>query len=324
MNPVLRKLSEIGIVPVIKIDDAEKAVPLAKALAAGGLPCAEITFRTAQGEEAIRRIAKEVPEVLVGAGTVLTTEQVDRAIAAGAKFIVSPGFNRNVVAYCIEKNIPVTPGCANPSDVEQAIELGLDVVKFFPVEQAGGINYIKAIAAPYANMMFMPTGGIHAANVNDYLANDKILCCGGSWMVKDDLIQNARFEEITTLCKEAVHTMLGFELAHVGINEENTQNAVKTAKMFEAWFGFACREGNRSVYADKYIEVMKTPFKGKNGHIAISTNSVDRAVAHLERLGVEFDYATEKKDAKGKIIALYMKEEISGFAVHLVEKKNKL
>jgi 2-dehydro-3-deoxyphosphogluconate aldolase/(4S)-4-hydroxy-2-oxoglutarate aldolase len=148
MNEILKQLSQIGIVPVIKIDDVEKAVPLAKALVAGGLPCAEVTFRTAEGEEAIRRIAKEVPEVLVGAGTVLTTEQVDRAIKAGAKFIVSPGLNPKVVAYCVEKGYPVTPGCANPSDVEQAIQLGLEVLKFFPAEQAGGINYIKAISAP--------------------------------------------------------------------------------------------------------------------------------------------------------------------------------
>ena len=321
MNAVLEQLSKIGIVPVIKIDDVDKAVPLAKALKQGGLPCAEVTFRTAQGEEAIRRIAKEVPDVLVGAGTVLTTEQVDRAIDAGAKFIVSPGLNPKVVAYCVEKGIPVTPGCANPSDVEQAIQLGLDVVKFFPAEQAGGINYIKAIAAPYVNMKFMPTGGVNASNRNSYLAFDKILCCGGSWMVKADLIDEGRFDEITALCQEAVRNMLGFELAHIGINAENEEEALKAAKMFEALFGFAVKPGNSSIFADKYVEVMKTPYLGKNGHIAIAANSVDRAVAYLERQGFAFNPDTAKKDAKGKTAAIYLKDEIAGFAIHLVQKK---
>lgn len=321
MNEVLKQLSQIGIVPVIKIDDVEKAVPLAKALVAGGLPCAEVTFRTAEGEEAIRRIAKEVPEVLVGAGTVLTIEQVDRAIKAGAKFIVSPGLNPKVVSYCVEKGYPVTPGCANPSDVEQAIELGLDVVKFFPAEQAGGISYIKSISAPYTGMKFMPTGGVNAKNINDYLSFDRILCCGGSWMVKADLINSGSFDEITRLCKEAVHTMMGFELAHIGINAENEEEALKAAKMFEMLFGFETKVGNSSIFAGKYVEVMKTPFLGKNGHIAIATNNVMRAIAYFERKGFTFNYDIAKKDAKGNYPAIYFKDEIAGFAVHLLQKK---
>lgn len=207
MNTVLEQLGKIRIVPVIAISDVEKAVPLAKALVAGGIPCAEVTFRTAEGEEAIRRISSEVPEVLVGAGTVLTTQQVDRAINAGAKFVVSPGFNPKVVDYCIEKGMPITPGCCTPSEMEQAIERGLEVVKFFPAEQAGGLSFIKAVAAPYTMLRFMPTGGISPKNINDYLAFDKILACGGSWMVKKDLIEAGNFEEITRLCKEAVEAI---------------------------------------------------------------------------------------------------------------------
>lgn len=321
MNEVLKQLSQIGIVPVIKIDDVEKAVPLAKALVAGGLPCAEVTFRTAEGEEAIRRIAKEVPEILVGAGTVLSIEQVDRAVKAGAKFIVSPGLNPKVVSYCVEKGYPVTPGCANPSDVEQAIELGLEAVKFFPAEQAGGIKYIKSISAPYTGMRFMPTGGVNANNLNDYLSFDRILCCGGSWMVKADLINAGKFDEITRLCKEAVQTMLGFELAHVGINGENKEEALKAAKLFELMFGFESKVGNSSVFADKYVEITNTPFLGKNGHIAIATNNVMRAVAHFERKGYSFHYDKAKKDAKGNYGAIYFKDEIAGFALHLVQKK---
>ena len=197
MNEVLEKIQKIGIVPVVVLDDAKDAAPLAKALCEGGLPCAEVTFRTAAAEESIRIMAKEFPEMLVGAGTVLTTEQVDRAVNAGAKFIVSPGLNPTVVKYCVDKGIPVTPGTSNPSDVEMAISLGLDVVKFFPAEQAGGINMIKAMAAPYTQMKFMPTGGINAKNINSYLAFDKILACGGSWMVKGDMIKAGEFDAIS-------------------------------------------------------------------------------------------------------------------------------
>ena len=203
MNEVLKQIEKIGIVPVVVLNDAKDAEPLGKALVEGGLPCAEVTFRTDAAEESIRIMAEKFPEMLVGAGTVLTIEQVDRAVNAGAKFIVSPGLNPKVVSYCVEKGIPVTPGTANPTNVEQAIELGLDVVKFFPAEQAGGLAYIKAIAAPYTGMKFMPTGGINANNVKEYLACDKILACGGSWMVKGDLVKAGEFDKITELVREA-------------------------------------------------------------------------------------------------------------------------
>ena len=203
MNEVLEKIQKIGIVPVVVLNDAKDAAPLAKALCDGGLPCAEVTFRTEAAEESIRIMAEQFPQMLVGAGTVLTTEQVDRAVAAGAKFIVSPGLNPKVVKYCIEKGVPVTPGTENPSDVEQAIELGLEVVKFFPAEAAGGLNMIKSMAAPYTNMKFMPTGGINAKNINSYLAFPKILACGGSWMVKGDLVKAGEFDKIRELTAEA-------------------------------------------------------------------------------------------------------------------------
>lgn len=204
MSEVLNKLHELGIVPVVVIDDAKDAVPLAQALIDGGLPCAEVTFRTAAAADAIKAIADSFPQMLVGAGTVLTCEQVDRAVASGAKFIVSPGTNPRVVKYCVEKNIPITPGTCNPSDVEQALECGVKIVKFFPAEPAGGLKYIKAIAAPYVDVKFMPTGGINQNNVRDYLAYDRIWACGGSWMVKGDLIKAGEFEKIKELTAQAV------------------------------------------------------------------------------------------------------------------------
>lgn len=204
MNEILNKIHEIGIVPVVVLNDAKDAAPLAKALCEGGLPCAEVTFRTEAAEETIRIMTGQFPEMLVGAGTVLTTEQVDRAVAAGAKFIVSPGFNPKVVQYCIDKGIPITPGCMTPSEIEQALEHGLEVVKFFPAEPAGGLKMLKAMAAPYVGMKFMPTGGISAGNVREYLKYDRILACGGSWMVKGDLINAGDFDKIRELTKEAV------------------------------------------------------------------------------------------------------------------------
>lgn len=203
MHETLEKIQETGIVPVVVLEDAKDAAPLAKALCDGGLPCAEVTFRTAAAEEAIRIMVREYPQMLIGAGTVLTTDQVDRAVAAGAKFIVSPGLNPRIVKYCVEKGILIVPGCSNPSDVEQALENGLDVVKFFPAEQAGGLAMIKAMAAPYVGVKFMPTGGINAKNVKEYLAYDRILACGGSWMVKGDLVKAGKFAEISELAKEA-------------------------------------------------------------------------------------------------------------------------
>lgn len=320
MNKVLEEISKIGIVPVIALDEVKDAKPLAKALIDGGLPCAEVTFRTAAAEESIRVIAEEFPEMLVGAGTVLTTEQVDKAVAAGAKFIVSPGLNPEVVKYCVDKNIPVCPGCSNPSDIEQAISLGLDVVKFFPAEAAGGLAMIKAMSAPYVNMKFMPTGGINAKNLNEYLGFKKIIACGGSWMVKSDMIKAGEFDKITALTKEAVELMLGFELKHVGINSEDEKTAEKTATDFCDLFGFAKDERSASYFAGKGLEIMKMQGRGKCGHIAIATNSVERAVYHLSKRGCVFDMDSATYDNDGKIKFIYIKEDMGGFGVHLVNK----
>lgn len=204
MHEVLEKIQEIGIVPVVVLEDAKDAAPLAKALMDGGLPCAEVTFRTDAAEESIRIMNEQFPDMLVGAGTVLTTDQVDRAVAAGAKFIVSPGLNPRIVKYCVEKGILITPGCSNPSDIEQALENGLEVVKFFPAEAAGGLPMMKAMAAPYVGVKFMPTGGINAKNVREYLAYNRIIACGGSWMVKGELVKEGKFDEIENLTREAV------------------------------------------------------------------------------------------------------------------------
>ena len=319
MNPILEQFQKLGIIPVVVIDDAKDAVPLAKALCEGGLPVAEVTFRTDAAEEAIRLMSEAYPEMLVGAGTVLTTEQVDRAVAAGSKFIVSPGLNPKVVKYCQEKNVPITPGTARPTDIEMALELGLDVVKFFPAEQNGGLAMIKAMAAPYTKVKFMPTGGINAKNLKSYLDFDKIIACGGSWMVPKDLVAAGDFEAIKNLTREAVNTMLGFELRHVGINANSEEEADGVAGSFEKLFGFTKKVGGSSVFAGTAIEIMKAPYLGANGHIAIGTNYIERAVYHMELQGFEFDMSTAKYK-NDKLIAVYLKGELGGFAVHLVQK----
>lgn len=204
MKKISEQMAEMLVVPVVVLNDAKDAEPLADALVKGGLPCAEVTFRTEAAEESIRIMADKYPDMLVGAGTVLTTEQVDRAVNAGAKFIVSPGFDEEIVDYCLEKEIPIFPGIVTPSEAAKAVKRGLKVVKFFPAEQFGGVSTIKALSAPYTMLKFMPTGGVSTNNLKDYLDCDKIICCGGSWMVKGDMIKAGEFDKIAEMTKEAV------------------------------------------------------------------------------------------------------------------------
>jgi len=201
---VYKQIEALKIVPVVKLDKPEDAVPLARALIDGGLPVAEITFRTEAAEQSIRNIVKEFPEMLVGAGTVVNTEQAEKAAGASAKFIVSPGFSPSVTKFALDSRLPVFPGVCTPTEIMAALEFGLKVVKFFPAKQYGGLSTIKALAAPFPELRFMPTGGVNAENLPEYLASDKIIACGGSWMVKPALISSGDFAEIARLTKEAV------------------------------------------------------------------------------------------------------------------------
>ncbi len=320
-NEMIKELYSIGLIPVIKIEDPDDAVPLAKALIDGGLPAAEITFRTKCAAEAIKNITEAYPEMLVGAGTVLTTEQVDAAIAAGSKFLVSPGLNPKVTAYALSKGIPMLPGCSNPSDIEAALELGLSTVKFFPAEAAGGLKMLKAMAAPYGALTFMPTGGISADNLLDYLKFDKIVACGGSFMVKDDLVKEKKWDEITALTRNAVKTMLGLEFTHMGINAGSEAEAEKAAKLFALMFGMSTKPTSKSIFAGEAFEFMCKAAPGTHGHIGIRTNFVDRAMSYFKRLGFEFDEDSityNEKNGKPKFV--YFKDEVCGFAIHLVQK----
>jgi 2-dehydro-3-deoxyphosphogluconate aldolase/(4S)-4-hydroxy-2-oxoglutarate aldolase len=318
MNEVLKRIGEIGIVPVVRIEDASSAVAMGRALVAGDLPVAEITFRTGAAEASIRNLTKEVPQLLVGAGTVLTADQVDKAMEAGARFIVSPGFNPRVVDHCITRGIPVTPGISSPTDIEMGLERGLEVLKFFPAGPSGGLSFLKAIAAPYGAVQFIPTGGIAVSDLREYLSFNRVLAVGGSWIAKDTTIASGKFDEITALAREAVMTSLGFELAHVGVNEENTVKATASAQLLQRLFFFPVKDGTSSLMVGG-VELMKSPYLGAHGHLAIATLSIPRALAFLARKGIAARPET-MKEKDGRPLAVYLDQEIAGFAVHLLQK----
>ncbi|MCX7949823.1 MAG: bifunctional 4-hydroxy-2-oxoglutarate aldolase/2-dehydro-3-deoxy-phosphogluconate aldolase [Treponemataceae bacterium] len=317
MHELFLNIRDIGLVPVIKIDNANHAVPLGRALVAGGLPVAEVTFRTDAAEEAIRRMKAEIPELLIGAGTVINPNLAQKAVAAGARFIVSPGFNPATVDWCLEHDVPILPGVNNPSLIEQGLSRGLEVFKFFPAENSGGAPMIQALSAPFGSIQFVPTGGIDTNNIADYAKLDAVLAIGGSWMVKADLIQNEQWDTITALCREARLKLQGFSFAHLGINQSDSAEAQQTAALFAA-MGFPLKEGTSSIFAGTPFEIMKTPFRGTKGHIAISCYNVERALAYLAPYGFKGVEETAKRE-KGRLKVIYLDKEIGDFAVHLVK-----
>lgn len=320
MNPVIEKVYQIGIIPVIAFNSVDEAVPLCKALVAGGLPAAEVTFRTACAEECIRKIHDEVPEMLLGAGTVLTTDQAQRAMDAGAAFIVAPGFDPAVMQYVLDKGGVAMPGTATAGEMQQAMNMGCQGLKFFPAEANGGVDMLKNIGAALKTAQWMCTGGVNAKNVNNYLGYDQIIAVGGTWMCKADKIKAGAWAEIEAMCAEAVDTMLGLELGHIGINSENEAEAMATAELLGKLLSKKVAPGNSSIFVgNKEIEVNKMMGRGKHGHIAIKCNNIDRAVYHLGRRGVEFDMDS-MVTKNGKHIAIYLKDEIAGFAIHLVQR----
>ena len=318
---MLKQLSLAGLVPVIKVKRAEDAVPLCTALKNGGLPVAEITFRTEAAEEAIRLVHAALPDVLLGAGTVLTCEQADRAWAAGAGYIVSPGLNPEVVRHCVEKGYPVLPGCANPSDIEAALSLGLNTVKFFPAEALGGLKLIKAMAAPYGNVKFVPTGGINEKNLPEYLAFPTIAACGVSWMVPEDAVEAKDWARIEKLAQDAVNVMLGLEIVHLGVNSVDADTAMTEARKLSLLLGWPLnKDSAKGVFVGSGFEMMKTWFRGTHGHIAVGTLNVERAKWHMERRGFVFDEETATYTPDGRMKFIYLKDEIGGFGIHLLLK----
>ena len=291
---VKQRLYQIGIIPAIVLNDVKDAAPLAEALCKGGLPAAEVTYRTDCAHDAMIEMKKARPDLLVGAGTVLTKEQVDSAIDAGAEFIVSPGLNPEVVKYAQSKNVVVIPGTSCASDIEQALALGLDVVKFFPAEALGGIKTIKALCGPYTTMRFMPTGGVNEGNMNDYLTNPKIYAVGGTWMVKADDIKAGNFDRIEELSRKAVLKMLDVRVKKVSLSSEGD---------------------NARVLAD--LGVIE-PTSGE-GTLTIGVNNVERALAYFKGIGAVVDEASILKDGTGLAAEADLSGVVGGFRVHITK-----
>lgn len=316
MSDILKLIGEYGLVPAIALDDADTAVPVAKALLAGGLPVAEITFRTSAAAECIKRIAREVPQIILGAGTVLSVEQAKHAVDCGATYIVAPGFNPKVVSWCIDNKIPVMPGVSGTAEIEAALEMGLNAVKFFPAEQMGGIGALKAFAGPYFAMKFLPTGGVNEKNIADYLALPNVLACGGSFVIDKAAVKEGNYARITELTKSAVRAILGYQIAHVGIYGKDDEEVAKIISFLSMAFDMPATKN----FVGTAFEVMK-PYLAEKGHVAIATNSCERGVRYMTDLGLKFNPDGMKYNDKGTLNAAYLDVDLAGFTLHLLKKK---
>ena len=321
MNPVVQRVYEIGIIPVIAFNSVDEALPLCKALIAGGLPAAEVTFRTACAEECIKKIHEELPDMLLGAGTVLTTDQADRALAAGASFIVSPGFDPNVTKHVFDKGGLMMPGTCSAGEMQQAMNLGCEAIKFFPAEANGGVAMLKNIGGALKTCKWMCTGGINAKNVNEYLAYDPIFAVGGTWMCKSDKIKAGAWDEITAMCREAVDTMLGLELGHIGINCADDAEAAKTAETHgqPAEHGRQAGQQQHLRGQEGIRDHEEAGPRHPRPHRHPDQQRGPRRLLTWASRGVKFDMDS-KKVKDGKTTAIYFADEIAGFALHLVQR----
>ena len=311
------KIRKCGVVPVATIDDSGKAADLARAMLRGGIDVIEVTFRTAAAADAIRAISESCPDMLVGAGTVLTMEQCRRALDCGAAFIVSPGFDPEIVGWCVENGVPVVPGCVTPTEITAAMRLGLEVVKFFPYDVMGGLAAMKTLSGPFPGIRFIPTSGINMDNVASFIRAPYVFAAGGSWSCPKDAIRSGDFARITALCAETRKRVLGFELGHIGINCGGAEESREICLAFASAFGFEYRPGEGSSdFASGQIEVKKSGGKGRCGHLAIVTNSIDCAIGEMEKRGIAL--SGERVYENGKLIAAWLRDEIGGFAVHLM------
>ncbi len=314
-----KRIEEIGVVPVIKIPRPDMAEKLAKALLEGGISTIEVLFRVESAVESLKRIKKTYPDMLVGAGTVMTVKQIDDAMAAGADFIVSPGYDQRLVDYCNEKGMPIIPGCSNASEIQAAYVSGLRIVKFFPADVLGGETAVKAYAGPFIGMRFMLTGGITLDNLGNLLKNEKIVACGGSFVAPAAELAAEDYDAITARCRKAIRAGLNFELAHVGINLGSAEEAEKTATLIARLFDMPVDKRTKCTFAGKAVECMNYKGYGEKGHIGFRTSSMPRAMAWLRGMGVELNEESFQYDANGNVTCAYLKDEIAGFAIHIVK-----
>ena len=316
---IMEQIAAAGIIPVVVLDDPKDAVATAKALRAGGVDVMEITFRTSAAAEAVRMAADNCPGMIIGAGTVITLEQCKQAVACGAQFIVSPGLDREVVSWCLENGIAVVPGCTTPSEIMAAMRLGFRVVKFFPAGIYGGLSALKALSGPFPGIKFIPTGGVNGENIGEYIRSPFIHAVGGSWVCPKKDIAEGNFFHITALCVEAKRNILGFEVAHIGINCANLESAREVCGQLSQAFGMPVQEGGSSSFVTSAVEVTHTVYPGTNGHIAIQTNAMICVLAELAKRGLQADLSTAKYKGD-RLTTVYLKQEFGGFAVHLLQR----
>lgn len=320
---ILKKIENYGVIPVVKIGKLEQAVPLAKALCDGELETAEVTFRTDCAAEAIAAMHNAYPQMLLGAGTVTTVEQVKLAVEAGADFIVSPCYVDEVVKYCVDNDICVLPGCATATEVQMAVSHGLKAVKFFPAEAAGGVAYINSLASVFKGIKFMPTGGVKPSNMRNYLMNPNVLACGGTWIVPSDLLNEEKYDEIRILACDAVFGVLNFAFAHVGINVDKVRGGYEAMFRLADMFDLIMGNTRSSSYVGHEVEITKQRFKVRteHGHLGYYTDNLERAIFYLEKKGVEFNYDSIKP-WNGKPYVIYLKDDLAGFAIHIEERND--
>jgi len=318
---LLERIKMIGLIPVVAFESADAAVPAAKALRDAQLDIIEITMRTAAGIESIKRVKAEFPGMIVGAGTVLTLEKAKESVEAGAQFVVMPGYQDDVVTWCVENGVLVLPGCVTPTEIQTALQKGLKVLKFFPADVYGGLAALKALNGPFgpAGVSFVPTGGVDLKNLQDFLQTPNVAAVGGSFLCSSAQLKNADYAGITKSTAEAIDIMLGFELAHVGFNTDSEEKSAEIAQTLVSAFHFPYLPGNSANFAGTAVEVVKSAGLGEHGHVAIKTNNIDRAVYYLEKRGFSVDPSTAKSKG-GKTIAVYLKDEIGGYAFHLLQK----
>lgn len=318
-NEIVKELELSGIIPLVQIDDIRDALPLVGALTSAGFKIIEIVFRSNAAKDALQLITSKCQNMIIGAGTITSVEQVYQAHNAGAKYIVTPSFNPKVVDKCLELDIPIFPSCSNPTDIEQAVERKLRVVKFFPSELLGGVDMIKAFSRPYPSIRYIPTGGINSGNLNKYLCCKEVLCCAGTFLVNANLLKEGKFNEITKNAHKAINDMLDIKLDRIGINTTE-QEGTKLLKTFSLLSGMNYNDGECSVGG---IEAVYNHNQvGKVGHIVFNSPDLERCLYYLSDRGFEVNKRSVKKNEKGKIIKMDFKGDNAGFIIQLIRRNN--
>lgn len=322
MRDFLTKIDEFGVIPVIALNEPKTAPYVAKALNDGGLPVIEVTLRNEMALECLSAIRKTHPEVLAGAGTVHSVEQVKQAMAAGAQFIVSPGFKADVVDYCISNGIPTVPGCATASEIEMAMDYGLSTLKFFPSESLGGVNTMKQLHGPYREIKFIPTSGINFDNISFYLSQTFVTAVGGSFIAPKELIEREDWEQLVKNCRRAIGKVLRFEFSHVLFNNDIDNKETDNMHLLNRILSLGIsEEGGRANFLSLAAEDCNENISGKKGRIGFYSASIKRALAYFKRNNIPIKEDALEYDIDGKLSSFCLAQEVGGFVINIMQKR---